>query len=77
MIRQTAKVAKVALALPPRSRAKLAEQLLQSLDAPNQKEIDSLWADEAEARVEAYKRGEIKAVSARAVFRKLRTRKRP
>jgi putative addiction module component (TIGR02574 family) len=77
MIKQTARVAKVALALPPRSRAKLAEQLLQSLDAPNQKEIDSLWADEAEARVDAYERGEMKAVSAREVFRKLRMRKRP
>ena len=74
MIRQTAKVAKVALALPPRSRAKLAEQLLQSLDAPNQKELDSLWADEAEARVVAYNRGEMKAISVREVFRKLRTR---
>lgn len=76
MIRQTAKVAKVALALPPRSRAKLAEQLLQSLDAPNQKEIDSLWAVEAEARVDAYERGEMKALSVREAFRTLRTRKR-
>jgi len=76
MIRQAARVAKVALALPPHSRAKLAEQLLQSLDAPHQKEIDSLWADEAEARVDAYERGEIKAVTAREVFRKLRARKR-
>jgi len=76
MIKQTARVARVALALPPRSRAKLAEQLLQSLDAPNQKEIDSLWADEAEVRVDAYERGEIKAVSVREVFRNLRVRKR-
>jgi len=74
MIRQTAKVAKVALALPPRSRAKLAEQLLQSLDSPNQEELDTLWADEAEARVIACRRGEMKAISAREVFRKLRTR---
>jgi hypothetical protein len=28
------------------SRAKLAEQLLESLDDPKQKEIDRLWADE-------------------------------
>jgi putative addiction module component (TIGR02574 family) len=74
MIRQTVRVAKLALALPPRSRAKLAEQFLQSLDATNQKEIDSLWADEAEARMDAYERGEIKATSAHEVFRRLRTR---
>jgi putative addiction module component (TIGR02574 family) len=77
MIRQTAKVTKVALKLPPRSRAKLAEQLLRSLDDPNQKEIDSLWANEAEARVDAFERGEMKAIPAREVFRKLRARKRP
>lgn len=76
MIRQTAKVARVALKLPPRSRAKLAEQLLRSLDVPDQKKIDSLWADEAEARLDAYEHGEMKAISAREVFRKLRTRKR-
>jgi putative addiction module component (TIGR02574 family) len=70
MIRQTARLAKVAL--PPRSQAKLAEQLLQSLDAPNPKEIDSLWADEAEALVDAYERGEMNGVSAREVFRRLR-----
>ncbi len=77
MIRQTAKVTKVALKLPPRSRAKLAEQLLRSLDDPNQKEIDSLWANEAEARVDAFERGEMKTIPAREVFRKLRARKRP
>jgi putative addiction module component (TIGR02574 family) len=76
MIKQTTEVAKVALALPPRSRAKLAEQLLRSLDAPNQKEIDSLWADEAEGRIDAYERGEMKPVSAAEVMRKVRARKR-
>lgn len=74
MRRQTATVAKVALALPPRSRAKLAGQLLQSLDPPDQKEINSLWEVEAEGRVDAYERGEMKAISAHEVFRGVRAR---
>lgn len=73
-MKKMARVAKLALALPPRSRAKLAEQLLHSLDAANQKEIDSLWANKAEARVDAYARGEMKAVSVRKVFCRLRAR---
>ena len=54
MIRNSAKVANDALSLPPKSRAKLAEKLLESLDDPRQKEIDRLWAEEAEDRIHAH-----------------------
>jgi hypothetical protein len=43
-------------------------------DAPNQKVIDSLWTDEAEARIKAYERDKIKAIPAREVLRRLRAR---
>jgi putative addiction module component (TIGR02574 family) len=62
MIRNSAKIVSDALLLPPRSRAKLAEQLLESLDDPKQKEIDRLWADEVENRIDAYERGELKVI---------------
>jgi putative addiction module component (TIGR02574 family) len=65
-----------ALSLPPRSRAKLAERLLESLDHPRQKEIDGLWAREAEDRIEAYERGEIKATPGKEVFRRLKLKER-
>ena len=38
----------VALTLSPNERAMLADHLLTSLDAPNQKEIDEAWAEEVE-----------------------------
>jgi len=38
----------VALALPAEARAMLADLLLESLDGPDQKIIDLLWAEEAE-----------------------------
>jgi putative addiction module component (TIGR02574 family) len=47
--------------LPPRERLALVEQLLDSLDAPD-RSIDALWTAEAESRLAAYRRGEIKAV---------------
>jgi len=76
MIRNTAKVVTDALSLPPRSRAKLADKLLESLDEPRQKEIDKLWVDEAEDRIDAYEKGEIKVISGKEVFRKLRIKKK-
>lgn len=76
MIRNSAKVVDDALSLPPKTRAKLAEKLLESLDDPKQKEIDRLWAEEAEARINAYEKGDIKAVPGKEVFRRLRPRKK-
>jgi putative addiction module component (TIGR02574 family) len=76
MIRNTAKVVTDALSLPPRSRARLADKLLESLDQPKQREIDNLWAEEAEDRIDAYEKGEIKVLSGKEVFRKLRMKRK-
>ena len=75
MNRSTAKVIDEALSLPPRSRAKLADILLDSLNQPRQREIDKLWAGEVEDRIDAYERDEIKVVSGKAVFRARRKTK--
>ena len=71
---------KAALALPPKSRAKLADELLQSLDKPKsaeQAEIRAAWISEAEDRYRAYKKGQVKAIPADEVMRKVRSRKKP
>ena len=62
-----------ALSLPPSERAQLAEQLFSSLDI-SQQELDRLWAQEADSRIDAYDRGDIKAVSANDVFKKISRR---
>lgn len=76
MIRSSAEVINDALSLPPKSRAKLAEKLLESLDHPRQKEIDRLWAEEVEERIDAYEKGYLKAIPGREVFRRLKPRKK-
>ncbi len=58
-----------ALELSSTERANVAEKLLFSLDSPDSK-IDALWAEEADSRVEAYRKGEIEAISAEEVFSK-------
>ncbi len=61
-------VLKEALSLTPAERAEIAESLLSSLDLPSQEGIDALWGKEAEERLDAFDRGEIKAISAKQVF---------
>ncbi len=48
--------------LEPSERLELVEQLLDSLDTPDGA-IDAKWAQEAEERLSAYRRGEIGALS--------------
>jgi putative addiction module component (TIGR02574 family) len=68
MSKRGAEVLEDALSLPPDERAELVERLLTSLDASHDRRIDELWAQEAEDRLDAFERGEIKAVPAREVF---------
>ena len=72
MSKRGTEVLEEALSLPPVERAELAERLLTSLDASPDRRIDELWAQEAEDRLEAFERGEIKAVPAKEVFDKIR-----
>jgi len=62
------KVFAEALELPPVERAELVEKLLSSFEFTSRKTIDALWANEVEARIEAYEKGEITAVPAKDVF---------
>jgi putative addiction module component (TIGR02574 family) len=54
-------LAKKAIGLQPVERLKLVEAILYSLDNPDN-EIEKAWVAEAEARYQAYKRGEISTI---------------
>ena len=58
------KIESQAMHLEPEERALLAEHLIASLDIGADENADELWAREAEARYDAYKRGEMAAVPA-------------
>jgi putative addiction module component (TIGR02574 family) len=51
------------LTLPPQERARLAERILDSLSPASARAIEQMCADEAEARLDAYERGEIESLS--------------
>lgn len=62
-------VVRQALSLELGDRAKLAERLLQSLDGLSEAEIEQLWLDEAERRLEDYRAGRSEGIPAEEVFR--------
>ena len=59
-----------ALRLAPAHRAKLAHELLESLDTLSPEEIDELWLDEAERRLRELDAGQVELVPAEEVYRK-------
>lgn len=63
-----------ALKLNPRSRARLAEKLLQSLETLSEAENERLWAEEALRRHEELETNMAVARSAEEVFREARAR---
>ncbi len=62
-------IIKEALTLRPSEKAQLIDKLISSLDKPD-KEIDELWANEVEDRIDAYDQGKIKAISLEKVLQK-------
>jgi putative addiction module component (TIGR02574 family) len=57
--------------LSPAERLELVDDILASLDEPDPN-IDKLWVREAEDRLAAYRRGEIKAIPLEQVLAKYR-----
>jgi putative addiction module component (TIGR02574 family) len=59
--------------LPAAERIALVDDILASLDEPDSA-IDRLWAREADERLAAYRRGEIKALPLEEVLAKYRAK---
>ncbi len=67
-------IEKQLLKLNARSRAKLAEKLLRSLDELSEAENEQLWVKEALRRHEELVNGKVRARSANEVFKSARAR---
>lgn len=62
--------------LPPEERMQVVERILDSLDEPDAA-LDALWAKEADDRLTAYHRGEVKAVALSEVIAKYQVNTKP
>jgi putative addiction module component (TIGR02574 family) len=65
-----------AMRLPAKERALLADALLGSLDDDAAREVEAAWTNEAEQRLAAYRRGDLKAMDGSKALQELRDRKR-
>jgi putative addiction module component (TIGR02574 family) len=65
-------LAKQAMALPTESRARLADLLVESLDADELGRIDQLWVAEAKRRRDEVRAGRVKTIPGEEALRKVR-----
>ena len=63
----------MAESLPIEIKTQLIDRLLNSLN-PSQKDIDELWAEEAERRVAEIKDGKVSTIPGEEVFDQIRKR---
>lgn len=74
-------VEQAALQLPIKDRAMLAQRLLESIEEPNEAELEALWLEEIGERIKRVERGESKLIpftealaQAKAVIAKIHAR---
>jgi putative addiction module component (TIGR02574 family) len=73
MSQRTKVLAEQARQLPPADRIDLVDEILASLDESDAR-MDRLWTKEAEERLAAYRRGEIRAIPLDEMLARYRTR---
>lgn len=61
-------ILEMALKLKPEERFLIIEGLIKSIDEPD-KNIDEIWAVEAEKRLKAYRDGKLQTISAEDIFK--------
>ena len=66
------KLVEQVMALPSESRARLADLLVESLDADDLSRIDRLWAVEAKRRWDEVRAGLVQSVPGEQALRKVR-----
>ncbi len=62
------------LSLPTIDRVHLADRLLESLNAPSSEELNTIWAKEAERRIDELDSGAVQAIPGEKVLADIRKR---
>jgi putative addiction module component (TIGR02574 family) len=73
MTHDTQELLRKALTLPDKERAELAGNLIASLDAVQDPDVDAAWQEEIARRLHEVESGEVKTVSWEAVQQKGRS----
>ena len=70
MLKNLEDIEKATMQLDLEERASLAGKLLLSLDEPSATEVERLWLEEAERRLEDFRSGKVQSIPAEEVFRR-------
>lgn len=70
MLKNLEEISEATMQLDLEDRTRLAGKLLLSLDEPSSAELDRLWLDEAERRLEDFRSGKVQGIPAEDVFRR-------
>lgn len=70
MLKNLEEISAATMQLDLEDRARLAGKLLLSLDEPSSAELERLWLDEAERRLEDFRSGKVQGIPAENVFRR-------
>ena len=68
MSKKLEEIISVAMELTLEERAQLAGTLLLSLDEPSESEVERLWLQEAERRLQEFREGKVKGIPAEEVI---------
>lgn len=71
MSTQFDRVAADAMKLPLRDRVRLAQQLVRTVDSEAEKNVEELWFDEAERRLDELHNGKVEGIEADEAFRRV------
>jgi len=72
--RLTSTLTDQALSLPTIDRVQLANKLLESLNSPSSEKLNTLWAEEAERRIDELDSGTVQAIPGEKVLADIRKR---
>ncbi len=70
MLKNIEEISEATMQLNLEDRARLAGKLLLSLDEPSPSELERLWLDEAERRLDDFRSGRTQGIPAEDVFRR-------
>ncbi|HUW25712.1 MAG TPA: addiction module protein [Gallionella sp.] len=70
MLKNIEEISEATMQLDLEDRARLAGKLLLSLDEPLPSELERLWLDEAERRLDDFRSGRTQGIPAEHVFRR-------
>ncbi|MFO8055205.1 MAG: addiction module protein [Bacteroidales bacterium] len=68
MTKKLEEILNEAMELPREERAQLTGALLSSIDEPGESEVEQLWLQEAERRLQDFREGKVKGTPAEEVF---------